>query len=203
MSKELGKPKDLSVLLPEEKEAYDEYIGSKAPPLSPAVSSQLYELFLNGNSCQEIARLNPNFSLGMIVRARVDQFWDLKREAHLSDLLEGVRGRVQQTQLEAVAFVSGLMSAIHKFQGDKIKMFLQTGDESILASLGGMVSFKAYKEAVTLLLQLTGQDREQKIAGEVLHKFQDSEDSSVKSKPVSPQLAAKFLKALEEEEGGK
>lgn len=189
-------------LSPTELKAYDDYLEKGAPSLAPSVQLQLYQLFLNGKSTDEIARLNPNFSLGMIVRARVEGFWDEKRDAHLAQLLEGVRERVQQAQLEAVNFACDMLSAVHKLQGDKIKKYLQTGNQEELEGLGGNLSLKTYKEVVELLLKLTGQDsKDKKVSGEVLHKHTvEAGPGPVGKAGFSPAKAARILELIESEE---
>lgn len=189
----------LSRLSPQEREAYQKYMDAGKPPLSPHVEVQLYALYLNGKGCEEIVRLNPNFTLGMVVRARVEHFWDYKRDAHIAGMLDTVRERVQQTQLEAVNFACDLLSATHKFQGDKLKKYLQTGNPEELSGLGNNLSLKVYKETVELLLKLTGQDKIQK--GEILHKV-ETEPTTVAADSVtglSPSQASKILKILEED----
>lgn len=187
-----------SRLSPAELKAYEDYAGK--PSLAPSVQMQLYQLYLNGKSCDEIVRLNPNFNLGMVVRARVENLWDEKREAHIAQLLEGVRERVQQAQLEAVNFACDLLSAVHKLQGDKLKKYLQTGNAEELEGLGGNLSLKTYKDVIELLLKLTGQDKDNKkqVTGEVLHKH-TVEAAPGKPPSLTPSKAAKILELIEED----
>ena len=191
----------------DELEAYNKYMDSGKPPLSPSVEAQLYQLYLHGKSCTEIARLNPNFTLGMIVRAKVEHFWDHKRDAHIGDMLDSVKENVRQTQLESINFACDLLTATHKYQGDKLKRYIQTGNPEELASLGNNLSFKTYKEAVQLLLQLTGQDGksgEKKVTGEIVHKVEapGAEGVTIEAEKVglTPRQAAKILEALDDEE---
>ena len=156
-------PKDL--LSPEETKAYKAYLKKNEPPLSPRVQAELFSLYLNGSTTEEIAALNPNFNLGMIVRAKVDGLWDQRRDAHLDALFSGVRDRVQQVQMESVLFTSDLLASANKMFGDKIKKYIQTGDESYLGTLK-IDSLKQYRDAVDLLLKLTGQDKKMEIKGE-------------------------------------
>ena len=179
--------------------AYEKYISDGKPPLAASAQAQLYQLFLNGKTCEEIARLNPNLSLGLIVRARVDGCWDEKRDAHIGSLLDGVRERVQHTQLEAVNFACDLLSAVHKLQGDRLKKYLQTGDPNELKELGPL-SLKTYRDVVEMLLKLTGQDKEKKVVGEVIHKVEEAPAVEAGGR-LSAKQAAKILQALEDEDG--
>jgi hypothetical protein len=90
----------------------------------------------------------------------VEGLWDEKREAHIGDLLSGVRERVQQSQVEAIAFACDLLSAAHKQYGDRIKRYIQTGNEEELGDLK-VKSLKDYKEVVSLVMSLTGQGPQQ------------------------------------------
>lgn len=185
-------------LSPSELVTYQEYVDSGKPPLSPQVQKQLYELFLNGKSCSEIVRLNPNFSLGMVLRARVDGRWDDLRDAHVAELLSGVRERVQHTQTEAVNFACDLMSAVHKLQGDRIKKYLQTGDQEELGKLAETLNLRSYQTVVEMLLKLTGQETNKKVNGEILHKH--TVEQSPTAVKLNPSKAAAILAAIQEEE---
>lgn len=143
-------------LTPKERGAY--WSALKNNPLSPAKQAQLFELFLNGKSCEEIANLNK-MPLGEVVRARIDFEWDQKKDEHVTYLLSSVRDRVRQIQLESITFSADLLAAAHKLHGERIRKFIQSGDEAELGDLK-ITNLKAYKDAVELLLKLTGQDKE-------------------------------------------
>lgn len=174
-------------LTPEERKAYKLYVQKNDPPLAPSIQAQLFSLYLNGTTCEEIQKLNPNFSLGMIVRARVEGLWDDRRDAHLQTLFEGVRERVQQVQMESVVFTSDLLASANKMFGDKLKKYLQTGDERELGSLR-IDSLKQYRDAVDLLMKLTGQDKKIEVSGQTKTVVEFTG-------PMSPKDAAALLKA--------
>jgi hypothetical protein len=177
-----------------ELEAYERY---KGPPLAPSVQAQLYELFLNGYDADAIQKLNPNFNLGMIVRARVDGLWDERKAAHVTGLLDGVRERVQTIQMESVHFMANLLAAAHKLHGDKLKRYLQTGDESVLGDIS-IKSLDGYRKAAELLLKLTGQDQKQTqvVKGEVKHTHSVE---GVGGRPLTPEEAAGFLAIVDKD----
>lgn len=152
-------PKDeriRTLLTPKERASY--WTAIKNNPLSPARQAQLFELFLNGNSTETIANLNK-MPLGEVVRARIDFDWDQKKDEHVAYLLSSVRDRVRQIQLESITFSADLLAAAHKLHGERIRKFIQTGDEAELGDLK-ITNLKAYKDAVELLLKLTGQDKD-------------------------------------------
>lgn len=129
------------------------------PPLSAVTAAKFFEVFLHGSDCQEICRLNDNlYSLGMILEARVGFGWDRRRDDYLASLYSGIADRARQAQLESVGFVSDMMSATAKLYGDKVKKYLQTGDEDLVKDLP-VKSMSGYKQMIELLLKMTGQDK--------------------------------------------
>lgn len=181
------------VLSADEQKAYAKYLQEKRPPLSPKTASELFELFLNGSTCQEIAALNPGFGLGIIVRARVDFGWDEKREEYLTNLYQKAREKVQKNQLEAVDFVGNAMAVYHKLWNTKFKKFLQTGNESELGDFKSMTPAQ-YKSICELLLKLTGQENvtKSKVSGEIVHKIE-----TPTNRAISPKEAADLLKLID------
>jgi hypothetical protein len=184
-------------LSPDELRAYNEYIDAGKPSLSPVTEKQFYELYLNGKPTTEIQRINPSMPLGIIVRAKIDNRWDERREFHIAQLLEGVKERVQHTQLEAINFACDLLSVVHKQQGEKLKRYLQTGDDADLSSIANGMGLKSYKEVLEILLKLTGQDKDKgdkKV--EITHKI----DDSPRAAGLSPLQAAKILEVIDDAE---
>lgn len=146
-----------------EKGIYSEWKDlSSSKPLAVTTSLKMYELFLNGYSCEEISRLNEHkFPTGMILDARLRHTWDDRRQQHLAELYGGIFDRVRQTQTEAVAFVSDLLSAAHKKHGDKLKKYLQSGEQADLDKTNLAIdTMTSYKTAADMLMKLTGQDKE-------------------------------------------
>ena len=180
----------VELLTADERKAYKLWKAKGEAPLAPIVQAQLYKLFLNGNTCDDIQRLNPNVPLGMIVRARVDGLWDQRRDRHVATLFEEVRARVQQVQMESVMFTSDLLAAANKQFGDKLKKYIQTGDPRELGDLN-INSLKQYRDAVDLLLKLTGQSNKVTVGGEVTQTIE------VRGK-LSPAEAAVLLKAADQ-----
>ena len=131
------------------------------PQLSTSLSLKLFELFLNGSSCDEIVKVNNNLiTLGQVLEVRVRDGWDDKKSKYLAELYSGVVDRVRQTQMEAVSFTADLLAATHKLHGTKIKKFIQSGDEK---EMGGLAinGLQSYQKAVDILLKLTGQDKKE------------------------------------------
>jgi hypothetical protein len=177
-----------------ERSAYEKYERDNKPPLSPKTASEFFELFLQGSSCEEISKLNPAFGLGIIVKARFDYQWDIKKEEYITSLFSNIKEKIQKNQLEAIEFSALSMSVFHKLWSTKFKKFLQTGNEAELGDLKGM-SFKVYKDISENILKLTGQDKKQQIvSGEVVHKMEVPAN-----KPISTKDAANILKIVDAE----
>lgn len=178
-NKEQAIEKAKSNLTKREAHAYTIWCGTEDAPLSPALNAKLFNLFLQGKSTEEIRRLNQTLKLGAIVAARIEGRWDERREEHLDQLLSSTMQRVQQATLETADFVCDLLAVANREHGDKLRKYLQSGDESELGEfrINNLTSLKTTIEA---LQKLTGQERQTnvKVSGEVLHR-PDSSDRTI------------------------
>jgi|SRR6185312_8440515 len=141
-----------------EQYALTKWQNSNHPPLAPDTQAKLFRLYLNGKTTHQIHQMNPQFSLGQIVQAKVKGKWDERAELHLDELLNGVKARVQQVTLESIHFVADMISAANKMHGEAIKKYLQTEDPADLGDLK-ITTLDGYRKAVELLQKLTGQDK--------------------------------------------
>jgi hypothetical protein len=176
--------------------AFRRWQNSKQPPLSPDTQAKLFALFLNGRTTEQIRKANEQFSLGQIVHARIVGEWDRRYQEHIDSLLENTKQRYQQVTLESVGFIADLLAATNKMHGDRITRFIQTGDPKELGDLQ-INSLQGYKTAVELLQKLTGQDKQQKVGGEIVvtHKADESMQQTQQRAPDSEE-AAGILKLL-------
>ena len=176
-----------------EQAALDHYKRSDGRKISPQTEAQFFQLFLRGKSCEEIHRLNPGFHLGAIVTARLESGWDEKLSEYRDSLMNSVSNRVKQVELEAIDFVGDVLSATHKMHGDRIKRYMQTGDEAELGDLA-INSMQGYKTAIELLMKLTGQDKESRVQHNVQHTI---ETNTVLD--VTQEHSSDLLKILEKQ----
>lgn len=173
-----------ALLTERELAAYRGFVRLNQPPMASSAQTKFFQVFLAGHNCEEIHRLNPNgFSLGAIVRARVENDWDERRREHQETLMSRVRERVQQITLETVERVANEMAASNKLINDRVLRYLQSGDEAELAG-SGVGSMKHLKEMVELLQKLTGQDSKKQVGGTVEHRH------VVAAAPASPVVEA-------------
>lgn len=189
-------------MTPKEQEAYQKYVEANKPPLAVSTAANFFALFLQGHTCEEIAKLNPAFGLGIIVRARIDNDWDTARDQHLENLMVNIRQVAQQTQLGAIRFVSDGLAVYQRLVGEKFERYLQSGDPSQLGDFKDM-GFKQYKELLELLLKLTGQEGSttKKVTGDVLHRHvveEGSQPITVRAdRPMTSTEAEVLLKRLD------
>lgn len=138
--------------------------GIESFPLSPPTAIQFFALFLQGKTLTEIAELNPQYSLGTIVNSAVLDRWDQKYQDYLDELYVNAKNRVVQTAAEGVGFISDLLAVTHLKDGTKLKKYIQTQDPEFLKGNNfEIASMRQYKEAVEVLMKLTGQDNIKKI----------------------------------------
>lgn len=180
-------------LTPDEKSALARQVENNLPPLSPKTSSDFLALYLNGYTCAEIQKMNPGFTLGIIVQARIDHKWDHHKAEYIDTLMTQTRETVQKTQLEAVRFASDGMTVYHRLLGQAFRKYLQSGREEDLGDNIGPISVKTYREYVNLFMQLTGQDGEKKSDLPIPVK----NEAGVKIIDVAATEGADLLKALD------
>lgn len=109
--------------------------------------------------------LNKGLSRGVVLKARVDGLWDERREVYLSELMSNAQDRVKLIALESVNFQGLLLAATHKKYGDRLKRYLQTGNEAELGTGMFVDSIKQYKDVVEMLTKITGQDKKNAAQG--------------------------------------
>lgn len=180
------------------------HLEAREPQLSPSLQAELFSLYLNGLSCEDIQKHNKNLRLGAIVRAARDGDWHNKRLDYVQGLLNGVRDQAQQTQAESVVFVSRGLAMVEKLYGARIHRFLQTGNEEDLGDLKNW-GLSQYKTLIELFLKLTGQDSTKRVGvsvtGGITHGGKVQHEGVDPSRPMigppSSDDAAKILELLQ------
>lgn len=136
--------------------ALEYFLDKRDPPLAATTAARMYTLFLEGKSPEDIRKLNPGFSLGSIVHARVVGRWDENRLSYISDLMKQVNARQLQVQLETSEVVFELMQATNKNVGDGINKYLMSRDPKDLPFK--VDSLHTYEKLIGLFRLVTGQD---------------------------------------------
>jgi hypothetical protein len=192
----LTKDEKLALLSKKEREAYEKYVADANPRLASSTSASLFTLYSQGFSTEEILKVNPSLGLGIIVKARIDDDWDTKKQECVENLLYVARETVQKTQLETIRFICTAIAVYQKSMGDRFTKYLQTGDPKLLVDSKGdeVISYKKFKDLVEMLQALTGADN--KVSGEVVHTHQVQRGSIT----IEPLSAEAILKQLDEGE---
>ena len=192
----IEKPEATPQLTPREDVALFRWKSAgKLMPLSPSKAVEFFALFLNGTSCEQIVDLNPGYDLGLVIHTRLVDGWDRRVAEHRDMLYRDIRESTKQLQAEAVVFTADTIRAAHKLLGQKLKRFIQTGDVKALEGMHESFlirSQKQYRDAVEMLLKLTGQDRETKVQHD-----HNVNVPSTPTGPMTPEQAADMLAALE------
>ncbi len=179
-----------------------EYIESGKHQLSPDTVTRFFELFLNGSDCKEIHRLNKAFPYEAILWARIRYSWDLQKDMYVTTLQTTVRDKVIKAQLETTGLVTDLLVATNKRYGDKLKRYIQSGDEKELAGVLSVDSINSLLKLTEGLMKVTGQANttvqkninENKSTTEININAKSSGDA-----PLSAESAAKILAIIAEE----
>lgn len=169
--------------------------------LSESLADRMYVLYRRGMSCEDIRTTFKCYSLGQVVDARLRYRWDVRREEDDRQHEKGIAGTARRAQLDAVQYVTELMSATQAVNQAKIRTFLATMNPADLGDLA--LTPKGYQEAANLLLKLTGQDREARPGrDEAARPGVVSVQAAVAQavKPMDPAEAAKALAAVEAEQ---
>jgi hypothetical protein len=190
---------DLAVaerLSPKERAAYEVYLANGNRNISPVTQAQFLALFLRGKSCDEICALNPSWPLGAIVKCRIEGDWDQRLADYREQLFTGVREKLQQIELESINFLTDMLAVAHKQQGDKLKRYLQTGNEDDLGEMK-ISSIAGYSKVLETVIKVTGQDREQTVTHQHSIKTDAVADYSALASASSDQAAEVLAKLIE------
>jgi len=181
-----------------EEAAYHAHLKAKEHPLSPTLQAAMFELYLKGNTIDQVHRLNKNIRLGSIVRAAVEGDWYNRRNLYVQGILDGIRLKVQQTLAEGTDFLSDFLAAFHKLYGEKFKLYLQTGDESVLGDLKP-TSIQQYRLVLDTMLKSTGigNTTTVNVKGEVSHQHSSPLGDTPANQGMTSRAAAELLFALQ------
>lgn len=132
-----------------------EWRAKQEPPLHLSVALKLYELFLNGYTCEDIYNVNGGkYPLGQIVDAKERYSWEETRARQVAGLMSKIEDKIVKTKYEAINVVTDLVNAASKLYNTRIQEYLQNGDESVLETLE-ITNIKNFKTLVGMLNELT------------------------------------------------
>jgi hypothetical protein len=93
--------------------------------------------------------------LGALVDAKIRYEWDRRRKEQVESVHSTIEERITKSKADAVAYLTSIIQAHCKINGEKLALFLQTGNSS-LVDVDALANFKLFKEAASLLNVLTG-----------------------------------------------
>lgn len=152
--KEMGE-----VLNDEEKGVLRVHLEQGGLPLSVETSGKFFELFLTGTNCYDIWKLNRSFPFGAILDARIKYKWDKEKDDYAIRLQSQIKNKIVQAQLETADLMSDMLLATKKRSGEKLKRYLQSGNEEDLDGSLTIESIAGMQRILEGLMKITGQDK--------------------------------------------
>ena len=168
--------------------------GSK--PIALSLSMQMLNLFLEGYSCNEIAKQNKGLAEIDILVCRKKYNWDEQRDKYIYDLTCQMREKLTKSRLESIEWATNALAVFHKSEKEQQIKYLQSGKEedkpeNIIKTTG------AYKQMQEILQKITGESRvtTQKVTTDSTVRVEGSIQTVA---ALDPELQAKLLKKLSE-----
>ena len=148
-----------SVLSAEEYGSMKVYIESGGQALSPSTASNMFNLFLNGSSLQEIWKLNRQIALGSIIEAAVKFNWHTEKVQYSQDLHGKIREKVVQSQLQATELLTDMLTVANKQHSEKLKRYIQSGNLEDLEGSMNIENLTALLRTIDGLREITNQNK--------------------------------------------
>jgi hypothetical protein len=146
-------------LTSEEFQELSDYILKGGAPLALVTAQKFFDLYLNGYDVNEIHRLNPSFPKGCIYLARLRYSWDQMYHDAMVTMNQRVINKITKAAIEATSIYTDMIAAANKKHGDRLKKYIQTGDESYLKDALSINSISDLAKVIESLQKLSGQDR--------------------------------------------
>lgn len=187
--------KNLSVI---ETELYELAVNEGFKPISTTLSMQMYQLFLEGYTCKDIAKVNSSFSEKDIVYFRVKNNWDAEKEEYALKLRLQVQDKMAKQKLESVEFLTNMLAVTHKQQREQMLRYLQSGKAEDLPETW-IKGSKGYKETIEILQKITGEDKVSKHKIESESNINITTNGGEVSSPMLDKIQDALLKRLSKE----
>jgi hypothetical protein len=172
------------------------YIEKGCHPLAPDTAAAMFNLFLNGSDYREIHRLNKAFPYESILWASIKYNWHEQRDEYALNLHQSVAQKVMKAQLETTGFLSDLLVAANKKHGDRVRKYIQTGEEGDLGDSLSVDSLHSLLKIAEGIQKLTGQSNTVKVKTENTQNINVSVGSSGGMEAMDTETAAKVLSAI-------
>ena len=172
------------------------YIESGRHQLAPDTALKFFELFLNGIEAEEIHRLNKAFPYEAILWAQAKFNWPHQRDEYIAKLSTTVRDKVIKAQLETTGLLTDMLAAANKHHGDKVKKFLQTGDQEDLKGALSIDSVGSLLKIVDGLQKITGQNNVQRVKSESTQTLNLNVNAGKHDETMDAETAAELLSVI-------
>jgi hypothetical protein len=166
-----------------EMDAYRYVLKTRAVEIAEETAERMYQVFLQGKTCEDIRKINPGYGLGQIVACRIKYGWDARAAQYRTTLTTAVPDRAIQTSLETVDFVANLLTVNRMRMEEAMARYMISRNEDDLKGVIQAKNAKELKELVELLMKMTGQDKKRiEFSGTVKVAQQSGAPSQITSK---------------------
>lgn len=181
-----------------ELELYSKQIESGFKPISPVLAEQMYNLYLEGYSCYEIAKQNKSLSEEDILHCRYKYKWDELKDNYIMDRQKQITERLLKSKMESVEYLVNLLSVTHKANKEQILKYIQTGKEEDKPK-DLLLGPSGYKSVIEMIQKITGEDRQSKVQVDQNTNINIKGDTELLKKLLDPANAAKLLNHIAED----
>jgi hypothetical protein len=130
-----------------------EWVEKGKPGLARSKAESLGSIYLLGYTCQEIARMFPEYDLPLLLYARVEYGWDQAKLRYKNDLQESIIESAKSVKLDSTQFMSEMIKATHvKWRADILRYLAAPDRVEPPACLPN--TLHGYQSAVTMLNDL-------------------------------------------------
>jgi hypothetical protein len=116
-------------LTEEEAKILSKWIEDGKPGVSKYKAERLGEIYCLGYSCREITRWFPEFPLEIVLWSRVYYKWDELRDQYRTQVQKEIIQSALSTRLDAIRFLSEVISASHTKWRKEILSYLADPDK--------------------------------------------------------------------------
>ena len=128
-------------------------------PLSTETAASCFQSYLSGQTLTQIQKNTGGLSLGQVVDAAVSNNWLQEKKDYVAFLAEKAKEELAKISLESAQFLGQVLAAHHACVGPKVRKAIQTGKRNDLDQAIDGPFLGQYGKTLSLLMQVSGQDR--------------------------------------------
>lgn len=115
-------------LTEDEARALESYELRGRPGITKLKADNFKDMYVQGYSCQDLAKQFPEYELGILLWARVHFKWDIERQAYQHNLAKQSASALGLSKAEAIRFLSDVLNATHVKNRAEIMKYLAAPD---------------------------------------------------------------------------